>query len=73
MKNLRAVADLEQLSENLLQSQPLIIKTGQYRSYDEMKHFQSLYPDLINFVVHEDSAGARSSCSGQGLLFHFFR
>nr|XP_056701368.1 bombesin receptor-activated protein C6orf89 homolog [Euleptes europaea] len=73
MKNFGAAADLGQLSEHLLQSQPLIIKTGQYRSYDEMKHFQSLYPDLINFVVHEDSAEAGSSRPGQGLPFHFLR
>lgn len=108
MKSLGAAANLRQLSENTLQSQPLVIKvtftvwdkwqkvihflgmwdkvahkyyfiycifhkTGQYRSYDEMKHFQSLYPDLINFVIHEDSAEFRSSHPGQGLLFHFFR
>ncbi|XP_015274939.1 PREDICTED: bombesin receptor-activated protein C6orf89 homolog [Gekko japonicus] len=73
MKNLRAAADLGQLSENLLQSQPLVIKTGQYRSYDEMKHFRSLFPDLVNFVIHEDSAEVSSSHPGQGLPFHFFR
>ncbi|XP_044299924.1 uncharacterized protein LOC123030225 isoform X2 [Varanus komodoensis] len=56
MKKVEMAADLGQLSEKLLQPQPLLIKTGQYRSYAEMKHFQSLYPDLTDFVIQEHSA-----------------
>ncbi|XP_054836591.1 bombesin receptor-activated protein C6orf89 homolog [Eublepharis macularius] len=73
MKTLVAAANLGQLSGNVLQSELLLIKTGQYQSYDEMKRFQSLYHDLINFVIHEDSTEVGSSHPEQGLPFHFFR
>uniref|UniRef100_A0A8D0E6K8 Chromosome 6 open reading frame 89 n=2 Tax=Salvator merianae TaxID=96440 RepID=A0A8D0E6K8_SALMN len=54
MKNLVAASDLGQLSEKLQQPQPVLIKTGQYRSYAEMKHFQLLYPELADFVIQDD-------------------
>ncbi|KAH0618781.1 hypothetical protein JD844_018252 [Phrynosoma platyrhinos] len=73
MKNLVAVADLGQLSEKLLQPQLLLIKTGQYRSYAEMKHFQHLYPELTDFVVREDSSEIWSNYPRQRLAFQMFK
>ncbi|XP_042321286.1 bombesin receptor-activated protein C6orf89 homolog isoform X2 [Sceloporus undulatus] len=73
MKNLVAVADLEQLSEKLLQPQLLLIKTGQYRSYAEMKYFQHLYPELTDFVVQEDSSEIWSNHPRQRLAFQMFK
>ncbi|XP_033008456.1 bombesin receptor-activated protein C6orf89 homolog isoform X1 [Lacerta agilis] len=70
VKNLVATADLGQLSEKLLQTQPLFIKTAQYRSYAEMKHFQSLYPGLTDFIILEETAERWSSHPGQGV--HIF-
>ncbi|XP_061488437.1 bombesin receptor-activated protein C6orf89 homolog [Rhineura floridana] len=73
MKNLVATADQGELSERLLQPQPLLIKTGQYRSYTEMRHFQFLNPELTDFIIQEDLAEVWSSHPRQGLPFHIFR
>ncbi|XP_020651088.3 bombesin receptor-activated protein C6orf89 homolog [Pogona vitticeps] len=73
MKYLEATADIGQLSEEHQQAQPLVIKTGQYRSYSEMKQFQSLYPELTDFVVKEDSAEVWSSHPMPELPFHNLR
>ncbi|XP_062996886.1 bombesin receptor-activated protein C6orf89 homolog [Elgaria multicarinata webbii] len=73
LKSLVATADLGQLSEKLLQPQPVLIKTGQYRSYAEMNHFQYLYPELTDFVIREDSAEVWNSHLRQQLPFHILR
>ncbi|XP_039179106.1 bombesin receptor-activated protein C6orf89 homolog isoform X4 [Crotalus tigris] len=72
MKTLVAPVDLRQLSEKILQGQPLLIKTRQHRSYAEMKHFQSLYPELTNFVIQEEAAELWSSPSKQQPPFSVF-
>lgn len=73
MKSLVMTADQVQLSQKLLQTQPLSIKTGQYRSYAEMKHFQYLYPELKDFVIQEDLNKVWISYLGQGLPFNLLR
>ncbi|XP_070601311.1 bombesin receptor-activated protein C6orf89 homolog isoform X2 [Erythrolamprus reginae] len=73
MKTLVAPVDERQLSDiRQLQGQPLLIKTGQYRSYAEMKHFQSLYPELTNFVIQEEAAELWSGPSKQQPPFPVF-
>ncbi|XP_066481385.1 bombesin receptor-activated protein C6orf89 homolog [Tiliqua scincoides] len=72
MKSLVMAADRGQLSQKLLQSQPLSIKTGQYRSYAEMKHFQYLYPELTDLVIQEDLDKVWTSHLRQGLPFNIF-
>ncbi|XP_025041528.2 bombesin receptor-activated protein C6orf89 homolog [Pelodiscus sinensis] len=56
IESLQVVTDLGQLSENFQRPQPLIIKTGQHLSYEELKHFQSQYPELTEVTVEENSA-----------------
>ncbi|XP_050812327.1 bombesin receptor-activated protein C6orf89 homolog isoform X1 [Gopherus flavomarginatus] len=56
IQSLQVVTDLGQLSENLQRPQPLLIKTGQHLSYDELKHFQSQYPELTEITIEENSA-----------------
>uniref|UniRef100_A0A8D0GTI3 Chromosome 6 open reading frame 89 n=1 Tax=Sphenodon punctatus TaxID=8508 RepID=A0A8D0GTI3_SPHPU len=56
VKSHQVVTDPGQLLEKLQLPQPLLIKTGQHLSYDQLKHFQSLYPELTDFMVEEDSA-----------------
>ncbi|KAJ7332932.1 hypothetical protein JRQ81_015112 [Phrynocephalus forsythii] len=73
MRYPEATADLGQLSVDLHQAQPLLIKTGQYRSYAEMKHFQFLYPELTDFVVKEDSAEGWSTHPRHRLPLHNLR
>ncbi|XP_053099542.1 bombesin receptor-activated protein C6orf89 homolog isoform X2 [Hemicordylus capensis] len=73
VKNLVTVADLRQRSEKFLQPQPLLIKTGQYRSYAEMRYLQSLYPGLTDFVIKEDLTEVWSSHPRQRHLFNPFR
>ncbi|ETE64474.1 hypothetical protein L345_09757 [Ophiophagus hannah] len=72
MKTLVAPVDIRQLSGKNLQGQPLLIKTEQYRSYAEMKHFQSLYPELTNFVIQEEAAELWSSPPKQQPPFPVF-
>lgn len=47
-------------------------QTGQHLSYAEMKHFQSLYPELTNFVIQEEAAELWSSPSKQQPPFSVF-
>ncbi|KYO33113.1 hypothetical protein Y1Q_0014913 [Alligator mississippiensis] len=54
--NLQIMNDLGQLPEKLHKCQPLLIKTRQYLSYEDLKHFQSQYPELAEVTIEENAA-----------------
>ncbi|KAM8795703.1 CF089 protein, partial [Eudromia elegans] len=71
VKSLPVVADFEEISEKLQRSQPFLMKTGQYLSYEELKHFQSQDPELAKVIIEEYSAELWSCLPRQSFPFFF--
>ncbi|NWX91440.1 CF089 protein, partial [Nothoprocta ornata] len=71
VKSLPIVADFGEISEKLQRSQPFLVKTGQYLSYEELKHFQSQDPELAEVIIEEYSAELWSCLPRQSFPLFF--
>ncbi|XP_010209255.1 PREDICTED: bombesin receptor-activated protein C6orf89 homolog [Tinamus guttatus] len=71
VRSLPVVTDFGEIAEKLQRAQPFLMKTGQYLSYEELKHFQSQDPGLAEVIIEEYSAELWSCLPRQSFPFFF--